>query len=228
MRRARHDEKAAQARASEMRAWAEAHGFRYEEVVPDELLSLPFYLFTMNTGNVVASGDNLLTGEWEDMPVDVFDATVAVPDGTNIGGFVDYWIEHELITTAMAGTGANLRYVYIDKKDLTTRLADDLDKIDHLHHDHLEVECGAKDFDHHFEVHTTHPDFARELMSHDMMEALLRHGTGFIYEVSGRQFIVHTPREEHHLEELLGATKSFWDLIPSEVAEEFASAESDG
>ncbi len=224
MRRAEKPEE----RAAEMRAWAQDHGFQYEEAVPDELLSLPFYLFTMGTGEVVASGDNLLTGDWDGMPVDVFDTTVAVPDGVNVVGVVEYWMEHELITTAMAGTGADLPYVYIDKKDVTTRLADDLDKIDRLHHDHLEVECGAKDFDHHFEVHTTHPDFARALMSHDLMEALLRHGTGFIYEVSGRQFVVHTPREEHHLEELLRATKSFWDLIPSEVVEEYASAGADG
>jgi hypothetical protein len=215
-------------RAAEMRAWAQAHGFQYEQAVPDELLALPFYLFTMGTDEVVASGDNLLTGEWDGMPVDVFDTTVAVPDGVNVAGVVEYWMEHELITTAIAGTGADLPYVYIDKKNVATRLADDLDKVDRLHHDHLEVECGARDFDHHFEVHTTHPGFARELMSHDLMEALLRHGTGFIYEVSGRQFIVHTPREEHHLEELLDATKSFWDLIPSEVAEEYASAEGDG
>jgi hypothetical protein len=215
-------------RAAEMRAWAQAHGFQYEQAVPDELLALPFYLFTLGTDEVVASGDNLLTGEWDGMPVDVFDTTVAVPDGVNVAGVVEYWMEHELITTAIAGTGADLPYVYIDKKNVATRLADDLDKVDRLHHDHLEVECGARDFDHHFEVHTTHPAFARELMSHDLMEALLRHGTGFIYEVSGRQFIVHTPREEHHLEELLDATKSFWDLIPSEVVEEYASAEGDG
>ena len=216
------------ARAAEMRAWAGAQGFQYEDAVAEELLALPFYLFTLNTGEVVAEGENLLTGDWNGMPVDVFDVTVSVPDGVNVAGVVEYWTEHELITTAMAGTGADLPYVYIDKKDVVTRLADDLDRIDRLHHDHLEVECGAKDFDHHFEVHTTHPDFARALMSHDLMEALLRHGAGFIYEVSGRQFIVHTPREEHHLEELLDATKSFWDLIPSEVVEEFASAENDG
>ena len=228
MRHAVPDEGALEKRAEEMRAWAAAHGFGYEEVVPDELLTLPFYLFTMNTGTLVASGDNLLTGEWKGMPVDLFDVTVAVPDDVNVGGVSQYWVEHELITTAMAGTGADLPYVYIDKKDVTTRLADDLDRIDHLHHDHLEVECGAKDFDHHFEVHTTHPDFARALMTHDMMEGLLRHGTGFIYEVSGGQFIVHTPREEHYLPELLDATKSFWDLIPEELVQEFASAETDG
>jgi len=217
-----------EARAAEMELWADTHFFRYEEVVPDEILALPFYLFTVGTGSVVATGDNLLTGTWRGMPVDVFDATVAVPMGANAVSIYSYWIEHAFITTAMAGTGADLPYVYIEKKDLVTRLADDLDRIDHLHHDHLEVMCGAKDFDDHFEVKSTNADFARELMSHDMMESLLHYGTGFIYEVSGRQFVAHTPRETHDIETLLDATKAFWDLIPSEVVEEYASAETDG
>jgi hypothetical protein len=103
-----------------------------------------------------------------------------------------------------------------------------MDAIDRLHHDHLETECGAKDFDHHFEVKTEHPDFAAELFDHALMEALLSRGTGYVYEVSGRQFIVHAPKTTDELPALLDATKSVWDNIPSEVVEKYASAEDDG
>jgi hypothetical protein len=215
-------------RAAEMRGWAEAHGFEYEADVPDELLALPFYLFTLGLDLEVAVGENLLSGDWEGMPVDLFDVSVAVPEGVQALGVSAYWTENEVITTAMAGTGAELPYVYVEKKGLLTRLADDLDRVDHLHHDHLEVTCGAGDFDEHFEVKTTHPDFARELIDHGMMESLLAHGTGFVYEVSGRQFIVHTPKASEELPALLDATKAFWDEIPSEVVEKYASVEGDG
>jgi hypothetical protein len=214
-------------RAAEMRAWADAHGFQYEEVVPDELLALPFYLFTMDTGDVVASGDNLLTGDWQGMPVDVFDVSVAVPDTAQALGLSPSWIEEETITTAIAGTGADLPYVSIEKKGLLTRLADGLDRVDRLHHDHLEVECNAKEFDHHFEVKSTQPDFVHELLSHELMDALLKGGDNFFYEISGRQFIVHTPRDTHDLESLLNATKAVWDLIPSEVVQKYSPAEDD-
>ena len=90
------------------------------------------------------------------------------------------------------------------------------------------MRCGAGDFDEHFEVKTTHPDFARELIDHDMMESLLAHGTGFVYEVSGRQFIVHTPKASDELPALLDATKAFWDQIPSEVVEKYDTPEGDG
>ena len=99
----------------------------------------------------------------------------------------------------MAGTGAQLPYVYIEKKDRATRFADDLDRVDHLHHDHLEAECGAKDFDKHFEVKAADADFARALVDHTMMESLEAQGTEFVYEVSGWQFVVHTPKDAHDL-----------------------------
>jgi hypothetical protein len=215
-------------RAAEMRAWAEANGFQYEPDVSEDLLTLPFYLFTLGQDGPVVTGENLLTGEWQSMPVDVFDVNVPVADGVQILGITKYWTENEVITTAMAGTGAELPYVYVEKKDGATRFADDLDRVDHLHHDHDEVECGAKDFDHHFEVKSTHPDFARELIDHAMMESLVAHGSGFVYEVSGWQFIVHTPKASDELPALLDATKAFWDTIPTDVVEKYAAAEGDG
>jgi hypothetical protein len=162
------------------------------------------------------------------MPVDVFDVSVPTASGFQALGLTNYWTENEVITTAMAGTGADLPYVYVEKKGRLTRVADDMDAIDRLHHDHLETECGAKDFDHHFEVKTEHPDFAAELFDHALMEALLSRGTGYVYEVSGRQFIVHAPKTTDELPALLDATKSVWDNIPSEVVEKYASAEDDG
>jgi hypothetical protein len=215
-------------RAAEVRAWAEANGFQYEAVVPDELLALPFYLFTLGQDETVVTGENLLSGEWQGMPVDVFDVSVPTESGFQALGFTNYWTENELITTAMAGTGADLPYVYVEKKGFLTRVADDMDAIDRLHHDHLEAECGAKDFDHHFEVKTQAPDFAAELFDHALMEAMLTHGTGYVYEVAGGQFIVHTPKTTEQLPALLDATKAFWDNIPSAVVEKYPAAAVDG
>ena len=212
-------------RAAEMRTWAEANGFTYEADVAEELLSLPFYLFYQGGDEVSASGSNLLTGDWQGMPVDVFDVSVDVEDSLQVLGVSQYWTENEVITTAMAGTGADLPYVYVEKKGFLTRAADDMDAIDRLHHDHLEAECGAKDFDHHFEVKTENPEFAAELFDHALMEAMLQNGTGFIYEVSGGQFIVHTPKTTEKLPALLDATKAFWDNIPSEVVEKYPAGE---
>jgi hypothetical protein len=216
-------------RAAEMRTWAEAHGFEYGADVPEEILSLPFYLFTLGQDGPVVTGEHMLTGDWNGMPVDLFDVNVPVADGVQILGITQYWTENEVITTAMAGTGARLPYVYIEKKDRATRFADDLDRVDHLHHDHDEVECGAKDFDKHFDVKAADADFARALIDHTMMESLVAQGSGFVYEVSGWQFVVHTPKDAHDLGALLDATKAFWDNIPSEVVEKYAAAaEGDG
>ena len=215
-------------RAAEMRAWAEANGFQYEADVSDDLLTLPFYLFTLGQDEPVVTGENLLTGDWQGMPVDVFDVNVPVADGVQILGITQYWTENEVITTAMAGTGAQLPYVYIEKKGRGTRFADDLDRVDHLHHDHAEVECGAKDFDREFEVKSADPEFARELVDHTMMESLTAQGAGFVYEVSGWQFIVHTPKASDELPALLDATKGFWDSIPSAGVERYSAAEDDG
>jgi hypothetical protein len=215
-------------RAAEMRAWAEANGFTYEADVPEELLSLPFYLFTLGQDEEVATGDHLLTGNWQGMPVDVFDVSVPTSSGFQALGLTNYWTENEVITTAMAGTGADLPYVYVEKKGFLTRAADDMDAIDRLHHDHLEVECGAKDFDKHFEVKTEQPDFAAELFDHGLMEAMLQNGTGFIYEVSGGQFLVHTPKTTEKLPALLDATKAFWDNVPQAVVDKYPASEGDG
>ena len=68
-------------RAAEMRAWAEAHGFEYGADVPEDILSLPFYLFTLGQDGPVVTGEHMLTGGWNGMPVDLFDVNVPVADG---------------------------------------------------------------------------------------------------------------------------------------------------
>ena len=55
--------------------------------------------------------------------VDVFDVSVPTSSGFQALGLTNYWTENEVITTAMAGTGADLPYVYVEKKGFLTRAA---------------------------------------------------------------------------------------------------------
>jgi len=209
--------------ASGRRGWAGEHGFAYEPDVPESMLHERFYLFTLGEDHPVVTGTNLLTGSWNGMPVSVFDVVVPQMVGASAGGVGGYWLERDTITVAVGSVPADLPYVYVEKKGLLTRAADDLDRIDRLHHDHLEVTCGARDFDKHFEVKTTHREFAHELFDHPMMEAVLESGTEYVYEVEGSDFIVHGRHVGHaELSALLDAAKRFRDHVPDAVLEKYA------
>ena len=211
------------ARADDIRRWAGEHDFAYETDVPESMLHERFYLFTLGQDHPVVTGTNLLTGSWHGMPVSAFDVVVPQMVGAEELGLSLFWLESDTITVAMAQVPADLPYTYVEKKGLLTRAADDLDRIDRLHHDHLEVSCGARDFDKHFEVKTTHREFAHELFDHPMMEALLESGTEYVYETEGRDFIVHGRRVGHaELSALLDAAKRFRDRIPGAVLEKYA------
>jgi len=210
-------------RASEAQRWADVHGFRYGADVPDSMLHERFYLFTLGEDHAVVTGSNLLTGSWNGMPVNAFDVVVPQMVGASAAGVSGYWLESDTITVAMVSVTADLPYVYVEKKGLLTRAADDLDRIDHIHHDHLEVTCGAHDFDAHFEVKTTYREFAHELFDHPMMEALMESGTEYVYETEGPEFIVHGRHVGHdELSTMLDAAKRFRDRIPATVLERYA------
>jgi hypothetical protein len=203
--------------------WAEQHGFAYQPDVPDAMVHERFYLFTLGEDHPVVTGSNLLTGSWNGMPVSAFDVLVPQMVGASGAGVSTYWVESDTITVAVVGVDADLPYAYVEKKGLLTRAADDLDRIDRLHHDHLEVTCGARDFDKHFEVKTSHRDFAHQLFDHPMMEALLESGTGYVYETEGAEFIVHGRHVGHEeLSGLLDAAKRFRDHVPHEVLTRYA------
>ena len=211
-------------RAAELKGWADGHGFEFSAAVPESLLDTGFYLFTLGQDHEVVAGSNLLTGAWQGMQARVFDVSFPELAGAAALGVSGYWIEHDTSTAAMVEVPADLPYVYVEKKGLLTRAADDLDRIDRLHHDHLEVTCGARDFDTHFEVKTTHREFAHELFDHPLMEAVLASGTGFVYEVYGERFIVHGPRmRAAELPALLDAAKRFRDNISRDVLDRHAA-----
>ncbi|HXY72828.1 MAG TPA: hypothetical protein VEM41_09805 [Actinomycetota bacterium] len=215
--------------ASGRQRWAEEHAFAYQADVPDSMLHERFYLYTLGEDHPVVTGTNLLTGSWNGTDLSVFDVLVPQMVGASGAGVSIDWIERDDITVAMVRLDADLPYVYVEKKGLLTRAADDLDRIDRLHHDHLEVTCGARDFDKHFEVKTTHPDYARELFDHPMMEALLESGTEYVYETEGDEFIVHGRHVGHaELPALLDAAKRFSDHIPPAVLEKYAPGWRDG
>jgi len=210
-------------RADDIRRWAGEHGLAYEPEVPDSMLHERFYLFTLGEDRVVVTGSNLLTGSWDGMPVSAFDVVVPQMVGASGGGVGGYWLERDTITVAMVPVAADLPYTYVEKKGLLTRAADDLDRIDRLHHDHLEVTCGARGFDEHFEVKTTYREFAHELFDHPMMEALIESGTDYVYETEGSEFIVHSRHVGHReLSSLLDAAKRFFDHLPATVLEKYA------
>lgn len=216
-------------RADDIRRWATEHGFTYQPEVPDSMLHERFYLFTLGEDHPVVSGSNLLTGSWNGTAVSVFDVVVPQMVGASGGGVAAYWLESDTISVALVSVPADLPYVYVEKKGLLTRAADDLDRIDRLHHDHLEVTCGARDFDEHFEVKTTYRDFAHELFDHPMMEALLESGTDYVYETEGSEFIVHRRHVGHgELSSLLDAATRFHDRIPTAVLEKYAPGWRDG
>jgi len=210
-------------RAEDIRRWAIGHGFTYEPEVPDSMLHERFYLFTLGEDRVVVTGSNLLRGSWNGMPVDAFDVVVPQMVGASGGGVSGYWLESDTITVAMVSVPADLPYAYVEKKGLLTRAADDLDRIDRLHHDHLEVTCGARDFDKHFEVKTTYREFPHDLFDHPMMEALIESGTDYVYETEGPDFIVHSRHVGHReLSSLLDAARRFSDHIPEAVLQKYA------
>lgn len=130
-------------RAEELGSFGAANGMAFAEAAPPGVVDNRFYLFTVGHHDVVGWVEGYLEGAWQGVPVRLFDFAYEDVGGTEAAGESASWLTRTTSTTAMMEIPANLPYVYVDRKDWTTRIADDIDRIDHLHHDHLEVMCAA-------------------------------------------------------------------------------------
>ncbi len=205
-------------RAEELEAFAREHGLTYAPDLPEEELDPGFFLFSLDQGQVVGSAEHCLEGIWESVRMRAFDFDLAEVSGLQALGVAAFWTDHTTATVAEVeiDPGVDLPYVYVDPKDLLTRLADDLDRIDRLHHDRLQVEYGVPEFDHVFEVRSPDHAFALALFDRGLIETMLAIGRGFVYEVRGSRFIVHAPQlAVDELPRLLTAASAFRRAIPA-------------
>ena len=203
-------------RIEALRAFAESHGLTFAEVVDQDFMDPAFFLFGEGRGQVMGFAQNVMDCDWEEYPIREFDYSVSVGEEIAVPilitgvGDVDYSVAMIPVEASVS-----LPYVRVQKKDVTKRIEDDLEHVTHLHVDHGEVECGVKDFDHHFETRSTHPDFVRALFDHDLLEAIVEAGTDFAYEVWDNGLVTYSSQlEPADLPRLLNAAKSFHDRIP--------------
>ena len=206
-------------RSRHIERFAAENGLGYVQDVPEGIVDAGFFLFSLDTGGVIGVATDMVDGAWRGTPVRAFDFTLPEREAISPLPGVDLFHEHiAAISVAMVEFDADLPYVYVEKKDLLVRVADWLDRVDHLHHDHLEVECGAQDFDREFEVKSEHAGFARTLFDHDLAAAMLATGRGFAYEVRwGRAIVYADGLDVTEWPRLLDAAKALRDHLPSTV-----------
>ena len=126
------------ARRQELRRFAEGHGLAFSPEIPEGILDPRFYLFSLNMGEVIGWGANYMTGGWKGASVSGFDyAYEEMEEVSPVPGVIAYRDFADPISVAMVELDADLAYMYVERKDLLTRVADDLDRLDHMHHDHL-------------------------------------------------------------------------------------------
>lgn len=200
-------------RSRAIEEFARSEGLTYSEVVPDGVVDARFYLFSLDTGGVIGVATDMIEGDWKGAPVRAFDFTLPEKEAmaTDVG-----WSRLADVSVAMVEVDADLPYAYVEKTDFLSRVADELQRITHLHTDHLEVDGGVREFDREFEVLSPDAAFARELFGdHALAWAMVATGVGFAYEIRGDRAIVYGDGlEVTEWPRLLDAAASFREHLP--------------
>lgn len=201
-------------RSRAIEEFARSEGLAYSEVVPDGVVDARFYLFSLDTGGVIGVATDMVEGEWKGAPARAFDFTI--PEKEEMATDVE-WSRLADVSVAMVEIDADLPYAYVEKTDFLSRVADELQRITHLHTDHLEVDGGVREFDRAFEVRSPDAAFARQLFGdHALAWAMVATGVGFAYEIRGDRAIVYGDGlEVTEWPRLLDAATSFREHLPA-------------
>lgn len=202
--------RAKQKRREALFTFANQFRLEYSRVDPFHLTSYPFHLFTLGDGR---GCENILSGEWEGMPVKEADYWYYT-ESTDSQGHTSKSYTH--MSVVVADLALTIPPITIQKESLFTKLADHLG-----FHD---IEFESEDFNRGFQVKAKDKEFAFKLVDSRMIQWLLATGGTFGFEANGPFLLAYCKRRRPmDLTPLFGTAKSFRDHIPELVWNEFGT-----
>jgi hypothetical protein len=193
--------KQAKQRRQDLALWAFHNGLEYSQQDPHGLTRLDFHLFSLGDGR---GCENVLTGTWQGMPVQLADYWYYDDDHDSQGSSSRTYHQFSVLLTTVS---AALPHVRIGHENPLSRLFDKLGFDD--------VQFESEQFNRRFRVHADDRQFAYALVDPRMMEWLLTTGRSHCYEVNGQWVLVYDKRlPPAQLDTLLHAGKGFIEQIP--------------
>jgi len=213
-----------------LEAFAARHGLEFAPDLVEDLLDRRFYLASLWSDKVYGYGWNVMGGYWDGVPLlemDYSAPTGAAFSGPNFGGTPTAGPFRGEYSVVKVPVPASFPPLYVLQKDWVTLLADEIDHLDHLHHERLEIMTGDRVFDESFEVLGSDREFAHRLFDPSMRRILLEKAKSYAFEFSGDSFIAYcgllVPEE---LRWLCSAAVAVLRAIPGGLLDRYASFES--
>ena len=192
-------------RQRQFRALALGHGLDFSIEDPFDTLGEPFALLQRGDGRGV---ENVLWGEWQGLELRAFDYWY-YDESTDSKGHTSK--SYSRFDCVLASIDARCPSLQISEENVLTRLADALTFRD--------IEFESEEFNRRFTVKGSDERFATAFCDARMMEWLLRHADGYVFEVVGDRLLCAcrrvAPAEMVHL---FGTATAFREQIPAVVS----------
>jgi hypothetical protein len=200
-----------QKRREELFLFANQNHFQYSRSDPFGLVrSYGFRLFGMGDGR---GCENVLTGEWQGIPVKEADYWYYTKSTDSNGNTTKHY---NYFSVVVADLALAVPYVSVRKESLFSRLADHVGLRD--------VDFESEQFNREFNVKGPDTEFVFKLIDARMMQWLMSTGGEFGFEIEGSNLLTFCKRRKPSgLIPLLGATKFFNDHIPRLVWNEYGN-----
>jgi hypothetical protein len=200
--------RAKQKRREDLFTFANQYKLTYSRVDPYGMVGFPFHLFSLGEGR---GCENIMTGEWQGMPVKEADYWYYTQSTDSKGHTTK---SYSYFSVVVADLTVEIPAISIQKESLFTKLADHLG-----FHD---IDFESEDFNRKFQVKAKDKEFAFKLIDARMIEWLLGTGGAFGFEANGPWLLVYCKRRKPmELVPLFGTAKQFSDHVPSLVLNEF-------
>jgi hypothetical protein len=191
-------------RAEAFQTLATQLGLSYSPEDPFGILGWPFALFQRGDGQGI---ENVLSGTWQDIEMTAFDFWYYDESTDSDGNRSRSYSRFDCAVTTIDATCSHLT---IDHEDLLTRIAGALSLKD--------LQFESDQFNHAYKVNSKDERFAYAFVDARMMEWLLEHAEGYVFEVLGDQLLIAGPKiQPMEFLPLLGTLRTFRDQVPRAV-----------
>lgn len=179
-------------------------GFTYVAFDTEGLISYPFQLFMTGDGRGV---ENILAGEWQDLPMREFDYYYYTEQSDSDGSQAKVYHRYSCALTTINAACPPLE---IGREEVFSWMKG------HLGMPDIEFELAA--FNNAFHVKGEDRKFAYDFCDQRMMAWMLTAQSRFEFEVVGNQILVYCKRvDPADLVPVLGTLKQFYDRVPRVV-----------
>jgi hypothetical protein len=189
-------------RREAFRAFAQQHGFQYEEQDRFNLLGWPFALFRRGDGRGI---ENLVWGTWRGEPIQAFDYWYYVETTDSKGRRQR---SYRRFSCALVEVDAAFPHLELAREGLFSRLADHVGLED--------IEFESPEFNRRYNVKAKDRKFAYELLDARMLQWLVNSDQGYAFEIVASRILVYGRRSKPTaLPPLIDAGMTFRSNIPS-------------